>query len=429
MGAGALALAALALVAGAAAGIVFGLRLGGRGAEPLEPALLRLDRGLRDEMARGRGEDAANARALREEVAAALKQLGDSQWRVLDSVRRTIEGRLDAMRIDNEKKLEAMRATVDEKLQATLEQRLGASFRQVSEQLEQVFRSVGEMQSLAAGVGDLKRVLTNVKSRGTWGETSLGAILDQVLTQEQYARNVEIRPGSRERVEYAIRLPGADGEGPLWLPIDAKFPTEDYERLCDAAERADPVAVESAGKGLEGRVRLAAREIAAKYVAPPHSTDFALLFLPTEGLYAEIVRRPGLVDLLQREHRIVIAGPTTLLALLNSLRMGFRTLAIQERSSEVWQVLRAVRTEFARYGETLDRVQKKLHEASTSIEEAAKSRRRVDRRLESVEHLPDAEAGRLLGLDSADARLGGMPTPATLGPPRDQRSHEAGAEG
>jgi DNA recombination protein RmuC len=274
-----------------------------------------------------------------------------------------------------------------------------------------VFKSVGEMQTLAAGVGDLKRVLTNVKSRGTWGEVSLGAILEQVLAPEQYARNVEIRHGSRERVEYAIRLPGADGDGPLWLPIDAKFPTEDYERLIEAAERAEAAAVETAGKALEARLRQAARDIAGKYVMPPHSTDFALLFLPTEGLYAEIVRRPGLVDALQRECRVVVTGPTTLLALLNSLRMGFRTLAIQQRSSEVWQVLRAVRTEFARYGEALDRVQKKLQEASNSLDLMATRRRQVDRRLEGVERLPEPEAALLLGLDGA------VPSPAE-GPAR-----------
>jgi len=402
-----LALASLAIAAGALViAVALALRLAAlmRGDRGFEPALARLDRGLRDEMARGRGEGAAHAKLLREEVTAALRQLGDLQMRFLESLRRSVEGRLDAMRADNAEKLEAMRLVVDEKLQATLEQRLGASFRQVSEQLEQVFKSVGEMQSLAAGVGDLKRVLTNVKSRGTWGEMSLGAILEQVLTPEQCGRNVEIRPGSRERVEYAIRLPGADGDGPLWLPIDAKFPTEDYERLIEAAERADAAAVDSAGKGLEARVRQAARDIAAKYVAPPHSTDFALLFLPTEGLYAEIVRRPGLVDALQREHRVVVTGPTTLLALLNSLRMGFRTLAIQQRSSEVWQVLRAVRTEFARYGEALDRVQKKLQEASSSIDLMATRRRQVDRRLENVERLPEPQADLLLGLDAAPPR-------------------------
>ncbi|MGH7029640.1 MAG: DNA recombination protein RmuC, partial [Stellaceae bacterium] len=317
------------------------------------------------------------------------------------SLQRTVEGRLDALRADNAEKLEAMRATVDEKLHKTLEDRLGASFKLVSDQLEQVFKSVGEMRTLAAGVGDLKRVLSNVKTRGTWGEVSLGGILEQVLTAEQYERNVEIRPGSSQRVEFAIRLPGAEGDGPLWLPIDAKFPTEDYERLSDAAERADAGAVEAAGKAIEARIRLAARDICTKYVAPPHSTDFALLFLPTEGLYAEIVRRPGLVDALQRDWRVVIAGPTTLVALLNSLRMGFRSLAIQRRSSEVWQVLRAVKTEFEKYGDILDKVQKKLQEASKTIEDVAVRRRQIGRKLASVETLPDPEATLLLRLDGA----------------------------
>ncbi len=401
----AIALAALVLAAGAlACGVVLARRLAAAtsGAAAFEDALARLEHSLRAELARGRGEDAVNAKLLREEVTIALKQLGDLQMRFLEALRRGVEDRLDAMRADNAERLEQMRLIVDQKLQTTLEQRLGASFRQVSEQLERVFKSVGEMQSLAAGVGDLKRVLSNVKSRGTWGEVSLGALLEQALAPEQYARNVEIRPGSRERVEYAIRLPGTDGGGPLWLPIDAKFPTEDYERLCEAAERADAAAVESAGKGLEARVRQAAREIAAKYVAPPCSTDFALLFLPTEGLYAEVVRRPGLVDALQRECRVVVTGPTTLLALLNSLRMGFRTLAIQQRSSEVWQILRAVRTEFGRYGEALDRVQAKLQEASRSLDQVATRRRQLDRRLEGVERLPAAEADLLLGLDGPD---------------------------
>lgn len=371
------------------------------GAGDVQAALARLDQGLREEMARGRGEGAANARSLREEVGNSLKNLGDSQLQVLESVRRTIEGRLDAMRADNAEKLEKMRSTVDEKLQSTLAERLGAGFKLVGEQLEQVSRGVGEMRALADGVGDLKRVLTNVKTRGTWGEVSLGEILDQVMTPEQYARNVEIRPGSGQRVEYAIRLPGGDPGAPLWLPIDAKFPTEDYERLIEAAERADAAAVEIAGRGIEARVRQAAREISGKYVAPPHSTDFALLFLPTEGLYAEIVRRPGLVDALQRECRVVITGPTTLLALLNSLRMGFRTLAIQQRSSEVWQVLAAVKTEFGKYGEVLDRVQKKLQEASHSIDQVATRRRVIDRRLARVETLPEGEANLLLGLDDS----------------------------
>jgi DNA recombination protein RmuC len=400
----ALVVAALAL----AAGIVLLLRFGAlarRTDAPLEPALRHLDQGLRDELLRGRGEAAANAKLLREEITGALKQLGELQLQVLDSARRTVEQRLDAMRADNAAKLEAMRATVDEKLHKTLEERLGASFKLVSDQLEQVFKSVGEMHSLAAGVGDLKRMLTNVKARGTWGEISLGGVLEQALAAEQYERNVEIRPGSNQRVEFAIRLPGADGDGPLWLPIDAKFPTEDYERLSDAAERADGAAVEAAAKAIEARIRLAARDICAKYVAPPHSTDFALLYLPTEGLYAEIVRRPGLVDALQRDWRIVVAGPTTLLALLNSLRMGFRSLAIQKRSSEVWHLLRAVKSEFGRYGEVLAKVQKKLNEASSTIDDIAVRRRQIDRKLAQIETLPEREASLLLGLDGAGAAL------------------------
>jgi DNA recombination protein RmuC len=380
----ALGLSAAALVLAAVLAIGRG-SFAGRAVSAIEPALRRIDQGLRDELARSRGEAAVHAKLVREELTGAF-----------DSVRRTVEERLDAMRADNDQKLEAMRATVDEKLQRTLEERLSASFKLVSDQLELVFKSVGEMQSLAAGVGDLKRVLTNVKSRGVWGEVALGNILEQALTAEQYERNVEIRPGSGQRVEYAVRLPGADGDGPLWLPIDAKFPTEDYERLLDAT---DPAADEAARRAIEARVRQAAREISAKYVAPPHSTDFALLFLPTEGLYAETIRRAGLVDALQRDCRVVVAGPTTLLALLNSLRMGFRSLAIQKRSSEVWQVLRAVKTEFEKYGEMLDRVRKKLDEASSTIEGVARSRRQIDRRLAGVERMPEGEAALLLGSD------------------------------
>ena len=364
-----------------------------RAKSPIEPALARLDSGLRDELVRGRGLAAEEARSLREEVMGAVTRLGNS-------LQRTIEGRLETMRADNAEKLDAMRATVDEKLQTTLAERLGAGFKLVGEQLDLVSKGVGEMRALADGVGDLKRVLTNVKTRGTWAETSLGNILEQVMAVEQYECNVEIRPGSGQRVEFAIRLPGGEGDGPLWLPIDAKFPTEDYERLCEAAEHADAALVEAAGKAIETRVRQAARDISSKYIAAPYSTDFALLYLPTEGLYAEIVRRPGLVDALQRDWRIVVAGPTTLLALLNSLRMGFRTLAIQQRSSEVWQLLSAVKTEFGRYGDALDRVQKKLQEASTSIDQVATRRRQIDRRLAQVETLPEQDAHLLLGLDA-----------------------------
>jgi len=294
-----------------------------------------------------------------------------------------------------------MRRTVDEKLQGALEQRLGESFKLVSDQLKQVYESVGEMQQLATGVGDLKRVLTNVKTRGTWGEVSLGALLDQVLTADQYARGVKVRPQSGECVDFAIRLPHGTEDGPLWLPIDAKFPSESYERLIDASDRSDSDGVEKALKELEASIRREGASICEKYVCPPHTTDFAILYLPTEGLYAEVIRRPGVMDDLQRKCRIVVAGPTVLLAILNSLQMGFRTLAIQKRSSEVRHLLSAVKTEFGKYGEVLDKVKKKLAEASNTIDEVSKRRKQIDRKLAEVETLPDLEANRLLSFDGA----------------------------
>lgn len=332
----------------------------------------------------------AQARSQTEALAAAqaqIKDMMDANERAALGLRQTVEGRLETLRQDNEAKLEQMRATVDEKLQSTLEQRLGASFTQVSEQLERVFKSVGEMQTIATGVGDLKRVLSNVKTRGTWGEVSLGMLLEQILTTEQYASNVEIEPGSNKRVEFAIRLPG-DGDRPVWLPIDAKMPTEDYERVVEAAERADGPAVELAQKGLERAIKLAAKDIGEKYVRPPHSTDFGIMFLPTEGLFAEVVRQPGLVDTLQREHRVMVTGPTTLMSTLTALRMGFRTLAIQERSSEVWRVLGAVKQEFGRFGDMLDKVERKLGEAQKTVHDAGVRRRAMDRKLRDVEVLP-----------------------------------------
>ena len=332
----------------------------------------------------------------------ALTSLADKLEKAQHGLRGSVEAGLEKMRGDNAEKLEQIRVTVDEKLQGTLEQRLGASFKLVSEQLEQVFRSVGEMQTLASGVGDLKRVLSSVKLRGNWGEISLGSLLEQVMAPDQYERNVEIRPSSNQRIEYAIKLPGS-GDGPLWLPIDAKFPTEDYERLVDASEKADLEAVELASKALEVRIRNEAKDICDKYVCPPHSTDFGILFLPTEGLFAEVIRRPGLIDSLQRDCRVVVTGPTTLLALLNSLRMGFRTLAIQKRSSEVWQVLAAVKTEFGEYGKVLDKVQKKLQEATNTIDTVAVRRRAIDRKLRTVEVLPELEANSLLGLTTANS--------------------------
>jgi DNA recombination protein RmuC len=314
----------------------------------------------------------------------------------LAEVRQTLEARLQTLQQGNEAKLEQMRATVEEKLQTTLETRLGESFRIVSERLEQVHRGLGEMQGLAQGVGDLKRVLTNVKTRGIFGEVQLAALLEQVLAPDQYAPNVATRPASSERVEFAIRMPGRTDGGTVWLPIDAKFPAEDYERLLAAHEAADPAGVEAAARALEARIRSEARAIREKYVEPPHTTDFAILFLPTEGLFAEVLRRPGLSEALNRELRIVIAGPTTLFAMLNSLQMGFRTLALEKRSAEVWQVLGAVKTEFAKFGDVLARLKSQLATASNTIEQAQTRTRQMGRALKAVEALPSEKAQQLL---------------------------------
>ena len=408
---------AVAILAAAFAGAIL-LRLRFQPAaqqQALEASLARLEQGLRDELARGRQDDAlgskmlreeaaASARALREEVELTLKQMGEQLRAAVAELRQAVEGRLDVLRAENAAKLEQMRHTVDEKLQGTLEQRLGASFKMVNDSLTRVHESVGEMQALATGVGDLKRILTNVKSRGTWGEVALGNILEEILSADQYACNVEVRPRSNQRVEFAIKLPG-DGETPLWLPVDAKYPTEDYDRLAEATERGDIEAAEAALRGIETRVRSAAKDISTKYVAPPHSTDFAVMFLPTEGLFAEVIRRPGLVDWLQRECHIMVAGPTTLVSLLTSLRMGFRTLAIQQRSSEVWQVLSAVKTEFEKFGSVLDKVNKKLDEAQKVVEEAGVRRRAMDRKLRGVEVLPETEATALPELARAPVGL------------------------
>jgi DNA recombination protein RmuC len=355
----------------------------------------RLERRLKEDLAASREESARSARGLRDEVAGTLKNLAELQKTTLDGLAgqmarlgQVVEQRLAKLQEDNGAKLEQMRQTVDEKLQGTLEKRLGESFRLVSERLELVHKGLGEMQSLALGVGDLKKVLTNVKTRGIWGEVQLGNLLEQMLTPDQYAANVACRPGSADRVEYVVRLPGrGEGDEEVWLPIDAKFPREDYERLLEAADRADAEAVELAGKALEARVRLFAKEVAQKYIHPPQTTDFAILFLPTEGLYAELLRRPGVAEQMQREYRINLCGPTTLGALLNSLQMGFRSLAIQKRSSEVWQVLGAVKTEFGKYGEVLEKVQKKLVEASNQIEDISVRKRAIDRKLRSVDAL------------------------------------------
>jgi DNA recombination protein RmuC len=360
--------------------------------------------GFSNRLTESRSEASTNARALREELQLTFKQIGEQLGAAVIELRRAVEGRLDVLRVENAEKLEQMRQTVDEKLQGTLEQRLGASFKMVNDSLTRVHESVGEMQALATGVGDLKRILTNVKSRGTWGEVALGNILEEILSADQYARNVEVRPRSNQRVEYAIKLPG-DGQIPLWLPVDAKYPTEDYDRLVTATEGGDLEAAEAALRGIEARVRNAAKDICAKYVAPPHSTDFAVMFLPTEGLFAEVIRRPGLVDWLQRECHVMVAGPTTLVSLLTSLRMGFRTLAIQQRSSEVWNVLSAVKTEFGKFGGVLDKVQKKLEEAQKVVVEAGVRRKAMDLKLRGVETLPTVEASALLEVAVAPAAL------------------------
>ena len=329
-----------------------------------------------------------------------LRLLSEANERRQGEMRQAVETRLLALQDGNEKTLEQMRATVDEKLHATLELRLGESFKQVADRLEQVHKGLGEMQTLARDVGALNRVLTNVKTRGVFGEVQLAGLLEQVFTPEQYAINIATVPGSGDRVEFAIRLPGRSAgradDAPLWLPIDAKFPREDYERLLDASERADAPAMEIAAKAIETRLRLEAKTIREKYVSPPHTTDFAILFVPTEGLYAEALRRPGLAEALQREHKVMLAGPTTLLALLNSLQMGFRTLALEKRSAEVWDVLGAVKTEFGKFGEVLAKTKKKLEEASNTIDQAEVRTRAMARQLRSVEAMTDTRAAQLL---------------------------------
>lgn len=332
-----------------------------------------------------------------------LERLAEVLERQMAELRERMAQALSQLQEGNERKLDAMRATVDEKLHATLEQRLGESFKHVADRLEQVHQGLGEMQGLAREVGSLGRVLSNVKTRGVFGEVQLAALLEQVFTPEQYAANVETVPGTGARVEFALKLPGGQGAtGPLWLPIDAKFPREDYERLLQAQDEADAPAVEAAAKAIEARLRAEAKQIRDKYLAPPHTTDFGILFVPTEGLYAEALRRPGLVESLQREQRILVAGPTTLLAVLNSLQMGFRTLAIEKRSAEVWEVLGAVKTEFGRFGEVLAKTKKKLEEASSTIDAAEVRTRAMTRKLKGVEAMPVERVGGVLGAAGLD---------------------------
>ena len=352
-------------------------------------------------------------KSLSDTLSQQLQSLSESNARRIGEVRTTLEAQLLQLQQANAQKLEEMRKTVDEKLQSTLEQRLGESFRQVAERLEQVHKGLGEMQTLAQGVGDLKHLLSNVKTRGMFGEAQLGSLLEQVFSPEQYAVQQVTRPGTREAVDFAIRLPGrGEGQSVVWLPIDAKFPNEDYERLLAAQHAADAAGAEAAGKALEARIRAEAKSIVQKYVEPPHTTDFAILFLPTEGLYAEVLRRPGLMESLQREHRITLAGPTTLLAMLNSLQMGFRTLALEKRSSEVWQVLGAVKTEFGKFGEVLARVKDQTQTVLNTLERAQTRSNVMNRALKSVDALPETQAQTLLpGLSAAAAPDPDEPAP------------------
>jgi DNA recombination protein RmuC len=381
-----------------------------------------LARGLKDgneTLARQLGGMAEMQRAQLDGVAKRLGDLTAANQKALDDVRATIDARLIELQAANEKKLEQMRLTVDEKLQSTLEKRLGESFKLVSDQLESVQKGLGEMQSLATGVGDLKRVLTNVKARGTWAEVQLGALLEEILAPAQFERNVHVEPGSREMVEYAVRLPGPndDPDHVVWLPIDSKFPQEDYARVQDAADGADAEAARLATEGLARAVRTEAQSIHDKYVKPPHTTDFAIMFLATEGLYAEVVRQPALVEDLQQRYRVVVAGPTTLAALLSSLRMGFQTLAIEQQAVEVWRVLGAVKHEFGKFGDVLAKVKRQLETAERTIDETGVRTRAMERKLREVEELPGEQAGLVLGLPGDGAPLDVVPGASDEGAP------------
>jgi len=429
-----LIISALCAAAAALTGIVLVLSRPGKELLRLETLLEtliknqeRAEAALGERLSQGRIEAGQQAQLARQELTAALQSFSQSllsrmteiatlQKQQLDTfsnqlslltrtneekieaMRQTVEKNIQHLQQDNSQKLEQMRQTVDEKLHATLERRLGESFKLVGERLEQVYKGLGEMQSLAAGVGDLKKVLTNVKMRGTWGEMSLGFLLEELFTPEQYAKNIVTKKGSPERVEFAIRLPGrSQDEGEVYLPIDAKFPESDYQRLLEAQDRADPVLIEESGKNLEKFIKAEAKKIQEKYIDPPHTTDFGIMFLPVESLYAEVLRRPGLCESLQRDYRIVVTGPTTLAAFLNSLQMGFRTLAIEKRSSQVWTLLGAVKTEFGKFGDLLEKTSKKIQEAGNTIEDAAKRSRTIQRKLKDVQELPADATLRMLG--------------------------------
>ena len=383
--------------------------------------LIKFENNIRDEMSRNRGE---MSKTLKDFSDSSLKQfLGLTQIneQKLENVRKTIEERLKSLQEDNSQKLEKMRETVDEKLHNTLEKRLGESFKLVSDRLESVQQGLGEMQALATGVGDLKKVLTNIKTRGILGEIQLGTLLDQILTPDQYAKNVATKSNSRENVEFAVKLPGK-GDKVLWLPIDAKFPKEDYERLVDAQEQANSDLVEELGKVLEQRIKSEAKDIHNKYIDPPNTTDFGILFLATEGLYAEAIRRPGLFEFLQREYNVMLTGPTTIAALLNSLQMGFRTLAIEKRASEVWNLLGAIKTEFSRFGDILVKTHKQLTAASNTIEGATRKTRTIERKLRDVQGLPAKESTKLLA--SADESDSGEPEESDMDVDNDNNSED-----
>lgn len=381
----------------------------------------KVEKALREEISSNRSETTKTNKEAREEIAKSIKDFGDSvnkqvsnltenqtksfqsfsdklseviekNDQKMDKVKEAVEKRLENIQKDNSEKLEKMRETVDEKLHATLEKRLGESFKLVSERLDLVHKGLGEMQTLATGVGDLKKVLQNVKTRGTWGEVQLGNLLDQFMTSEQYEKNVATKKGSNDRVEFAIKIPAKDDKiKNLWLPIDAKFPLEDFQSLIDAEDKGDAVLADKLSKALEARIKSEAKDIKEKYLDPPYTTDFGVLFLPIESLYAEVLRRPGLADTLQKDYKVIITGPTTIAAILNSLQMGFRTLAIEKRSSEVWAVLGAIKKEFTTFGDILDKTQKKLHEASNTIEDASRKSRTIERKLNKVQELPAPE--------------------------------------
>jgi DNA recombination protein RmuC len=356
---------------------------------------------IRQEFSRARNEQSIGLSQTREEVQSTLGRFGDAIFSRMEKIEERVESKLTHLQQDNSKKLDEMRSVVEEKLQSTLEKRLGESFKLVSGRLEEVQRGLGEMAVLAQGVGDLKRVLTNVKARGGWGEKQLQALIGELLTPDQYKVNTPTRPNSKEFVEFAIRLPGK-GDEEVLLPIDAKFPKEDYERLLDGYERGDANVIEQAGNALESRIKLEAKSIQQKYIDPPYTTDFAILFLPVEGLYAEVLRRPGLVDFIQREYRVVLSGPTTFAALLNSLQMGFKTLAIEKRSSEVWKVLGAVKTEFLRFGEVVEKISKKLKEASDQVDQVHVRTRKLQKTLVSVESKDEGETELILSSHNGD---------------------------